>query len=443
MTRVAALTALFLTSSALAQAPHAAWERQYNGPANHQDEPTRLAVGVGGLFVGGRSYSQATADDFSLLKYSPRGELVWSRHYDGPGHGGERVSDVLLDGEGGAYICGYSHSGSGWQAALLHYSAAGDLLWVRTVPTPGLILLDFGPRLARTPAGGLRMAMTSDANFLVAAFDGAGNQLWTREMDIDDEDFLTGLAVDAEGNTVVAGPVGSGFGGFETVMLDPVGNVLWSDSEFGEFGSTLGGAIVAIDADGEVVVSAVPESNCGVFQVRTWRLSPDGVRLWTRAFPEGRCDSADLADMQLDRDGNAVVLCESAINADGGWYNFTTLKYDADGNEVWRRTVPSAGVDIPTALDIDRAGNIYVTGAADLNDDNTFDALAASYSPDGALRWTKVLDKGAINDRPADIVVGQRGEVYLSGMSFFQATNDDIVTVKLQQASQLATPIRR
>jgi outer membrane protein assembly factor BamB len=287
------------------------------------------------------------------------------------------------------------------------------------------------------------MAATSNGNFLVAAFDADGNELWTRELDITgEEDWVTGVAADSAGNTLVVGPVGSGFGGFETVMLDISGDLVWTDNEFGEFGSTLGRAIVAIDADDEIVVSAVPESTCGLFQVRTWRLTPEGLRLWTRSFPESPCDSADLADMELDRDGNAVVLSQSLVLSEGGWHNFTTIKYDADGNELWRRTLANEGVDIPTALDIDRAGNAYITGAAGLAN-NTYDGMAASYSPAGSLRWTKFFASGAPNDRPADIVAGQRGEVYVTGMGFFQPTNDDIVTIKLQQSLPAAPPQKR
>ncbi|MBK7403658.1 MAG: hypothetical protein IPJ41_03230 [Phycisphaerales bacterium] len=433
------LIPLLLALPATAQTPVQTWTAQFNSPANHQDEPLRVALGVGGLFVAGRSYSSTTGDDFTLLRYSPRGDLAWAAQYDGLGHGPDQVSDLLPDGQGGAWISGYSHNGAIWQAAVLHFDRSGSLRWTALIPTPGAIDYRLGPRLARCPDGGLRMAVTSDGNFLVAAWDAAGAPLWTRELDIvaGQYDGVTGIGADSAGNTVVVGPVGSGFGGYQTVMLDPAGDVVWSDNEFGSFGNTLGPAFIAIDSNDEIVVTGVPESTCGLHHTSTWRLSPDGTRLWTRSFPPKACDTALAAGMTLDDNGNAVVLCQSMISGESGSFNFCTLKYDSDGNQLWQKTLAGSGVDLPSAVAADRAGNIYITGAKGSNN-NTYDTLVASYAPDGATRWTKVFSSGATNDIPAGIAVGQKGEVYFSEMAYFQGTNDDILTVKLQQPPSFA-----
>ena len=136
--------------------------------------------------------------------------------------------------------------------------------------------------------------------------------------------------------------------------------------------------------------------------------------------------------MVLDRDGNTLVLCQATIAGAGGLIDFTTLKYDPDGNELWLRSLVSNFVDFPSALDVDAAGNVFVAGIAGLPN-NSSAGLAASYAPDGSLRWIEIFDGVPPVHRPADIAAGPLGELYLSGMTIFQGTSGDILTVKLGQ----------
>lgn len=430
MTRVTAIASLLLAAAASAQTPSPTWVVHYDGPSGHHDEPVRIAPVKGGVLVAGRSYSPATLEDFTLLKYSSKGELLWAAQFDGPESAADLASDMLPAADGGAFVCGYSDAGGGWHAVLVRYDARGTLLWQRFVPAG--VFTASGPRLAQTPDGALRMGFTSNGAFLVASFEADGTPGWIGQMDPfpGEEDTLTGIAVDSAGNTVVTGPAGSGLGGFVTAKLAPDGTVLWAENEFSDFGSSLGGSFVAIDANDEIVVSAVAESLCGLFQARTWRLAPDGSRMWTLAFPESPCDSAEVVDMALDADGNAVVLCQSLLGFSGGAIGFATLKYDPDGNEVWRNVLDHGGADIPSALDIDPAGNIHITGAAGFSDSSSR-GFAGSYAPDGALRWTMLFD-GV--QSPADVVAGSRGEVYLTGAGYGQSA--DIVTVKIQESKK-------
>lgn len=441
--RILALSAA-LSAPALAQGPGVAWTAEYNSPFDHQDEPRRLALGVGGLFVGGRSYEVGNGDNMTLLRYAADGTLVWARHYDGPAHGGEQVSSVVPDGEGGAYVCGYS-SDTRWNVALLHYDKLGELGWVERVPVTGSLSSDFEPRLALAPDGSLRLGYTTNENFAVRAYAPGGELLWSTEVDTGGGrlDLLSSIAVDQAGNTAIAGATDFASGGFESAMLDADGNLLWMDNEFGEFGATLGPAFVAFDATGDVVVSGTTEGFCGVHHIHTWRVSPTGERLWTQIFPPGQpCDLAAAVGMAVDADGNTLVLGQSLQQGVPGSYNVTVLKYDDAGEPLWAHTIELPGVDIPFALDLDPAGNVYIADST-ARSGSEYDAVIASLSPAGNERWLVSYDSGATNDRPEDLAVTARGEVYFSEMGYLPPNNDDIVTVKLRPFIIPASPSLR
>lgn len=433
MRLVAALLApSLLAASAIAQAPTLEWRARYDGPDHFQDEPVQVARGADRVFVLARSRSAGADLDFELLAYSPGGALAWQRRFDGAAHSADLASALLADDEGGAFACGHTWDGSGWRAVLLRYDRDGALRWTRSFATPGAIDLERGPRLARAADGSLRMGLSSGGSFLVVAFEASGAMRWRRAIDVvpGADDALTALAVDASGNAIVAGPVGDGFGGYETIALDPAGELLWTENEFGDFGSTLGPAFVALDADGEVVVTGVPESSCGVLKTRTWRIDRGGRRLWTRSFPPDACDSAEAVGMELDAEGNAFVLC--GLAEVGASTDFATLAYDRAGNALWRRTIRSPGEDLPAALAVGPAGDVYVMGIAGLGVGSA-GALLASYAPDGALRWTRSLVGELPLDLPIDLAVGARGELDLVGASYFGGTNEDVFTLELRE----------
>ena len=66
--------------------------------------------------------------------------------------------------------------------------------------------------------------------------------------------------------------------------------------------------------------------------------------------------------LALDAAGN-VYVTGSCFGADGT-YDYATIKYDSNGNELWvaRYNGPGNGDDLASALAVDAMGNVYVTG---------------------------------------------------------------------------------
>jgi hypothetical protein len=116
-----------------------AWVRRYNAPGNGDDRAHALALdSQGNVYVTGESPGSGTGGDYATRKYSPSGQLLWAKRYNGPGNDIDYAWDLALDSQGNVYVTGYSTgSGTGGDYATLKYSPSGQLLWAKRYNGPG------------------------------------------------------------------------------------------------------------------------------------------------------------------------------------------------------------------------------------------------------------------------------------------------------------------
>ncbi len=80
-----------------------------------------------------------------------------------------------------------------------------------------------------------------------------------------------------------------------------------------------------------------------------------------------------------DPEGNVYVTGYSDGN--GTAYDYATVKYDQDGNQLWAMTYdgPANGRDIAEAIAVSPNGNVYVTGYS-MGNGPGFDFVTIKYS---------------------------------------------------------------
>ena len=101
------------------------------------------------------------------------------------------------------------------------------------------------------------------------------------------------------------------------------------------------------------------------------------------------------------------------------WLDYATLKYDPSGNLLWEKRYkgPGNGADGATAMAVDAAGNVYVTGESG-GVGSGLDYATLKYDASGNLLWEKRYNgPGNASDRATAIAVDAAGNVYVTGYS--------------------------
>ena len=162
----------------------------------------------------------------------------------------------------------------------------------------------------------------------------------------------------------------------------------------------------------------------------TVRYELDGGFDWVATYdgPAGEHDCP--ADIVADASGNTYVTGKS--EGDANFQDVATIKYDAEGGEVWavRYDGPAGYGDEGVAIALDDSGNVYVTGKCSPSIAYS-DYLTIKYGADGGERWAVTYD-GPIGstDMARDIAVDAEGYVYVTGESAGDGTSLDITTIR-------------
>jgi outer membrane protein assembly factor BamB len=162
------------------------------------------------------------------------------------------------------------------------------------------------------------------------------------------------------------------------------------------------------------VVTGISSSSAGTNDFYTAKYAAsDGALLWEQRY-NGPANGNDRAQaVALDADGNVVVTGYSFGTGSG--YDYYTAKYAAaDGALLWEKRYngPANFDDIPRAVAVDTIGNVVVTGNSTVSAGFSESYTAKYAATDGDLLWAKRSTNGA-----SALVVDSGGNVVVTGAS--------------------------
>jgi uncharacterized protein (DUF2147 family) len=146
---------------------------------------------------------------------------------------------------------------------------------------------------------------------------------------------------------------------------------------------------------------------------------------WTKQW--GSSADEEARGIISDNSGNIYVTGFSRGNLDGqvnaGDTDAFLTKYDATGTRQWTRYIGTSGTDWGQAVDVDSAGNIYVTGSVSGSfDGKTYnggkDVFVAKYDPSGNRIWYQQWGTSTDNFGYGVKVDSAHSFVYVTGPTY-------------------------
>ena len=242
---------------------------------------------------------------------------------------------------------------------------------------------------------------------------------------------IVDAAVDTGGNLVVVGstngvlPGQTTAGGYKAFVRSyaPNGTELWTH----EFGSQVGARAISVAVDsvdaGSGVLVWYSDGGDGFMR----HYSADGTERWTR--PIGSVSDGVVA-FAADAADNFYLAGYAAGPLPGqtfaGRLDAFVTAYHADGTARWTREFGAAGDDEATGVAVDAAGNVLVAGFAGSTLDgqslngSVAETFVRSYTSDGTERWTREFgaEENAI---PTAVAVDRASNVFVSGWTMTHA----------------------
>jgi len=300
------------------------WQRFCGGAAGPDKAGALVLDRSGNLLVAGWVAVRGRGSDAALAKYTPAGRRLWLRTWDGAAHRADRGVDIAVDRGGNAVVVGSTALARSPQTAalLLKYSASGHLRWVRRQSggahgdALACVALDANGSVF---AGGHTKLPGTGVDALLVKYTAAGDDRWrwvaTGMQNGRDE--IADVAVDrggwihGAGSTVVLGTHSDG------LVMSCTPNGLSRSLKAYDGGSYLADAFrtLACDAAGDVFVGGFTTSSAGVTSAIVAHYTRDlSQRLWLTPF-EGTADGGANGAVSLALVPGGVVVAGTVVDA--------------------------------------------------------------------------------------------------------------------------------
>lgn len=191
---------------------------------------------------------------------------------------------------------------------------------------------------------------------------------------------------------------------------------------------------VAVDASGNVYVTGSGFNNGGNLDAITVKYDANGNEIWARNFDRGLNDNDEGRMLTLDAAGNIYVVGYSRGN--GTSLDALVVKYDNAGNQVWASFYNGStnGIDEGRSIAVNAAGDVFICGYTS-DSSFYFNTLTVKYNSSGAQQWAMIY-AGASggNDELMELKIDASSNVYVVGNTEGVSANYDFLTIKYNSA---------
>lgn len=344
-----------------------AWSKICNIQA--EDKAWSITVeSSGNILVAGSSYRSGTGNDIAIVRYSSAGDSLGCYFYDGVNHLDEKVSNVLGDNQGNIYFCG-STSFQGGQSGMVIGKLNGSLekqwtkIFTGDYDNGTTTNLFHSASLQRVGMTGYLKDYSNWAAMGVAVYNEDGDLQWGKSLRLGDEKPSLGydLVLNSDGSTYVCGYIThSSAWDAALVKFNATGDTLWTTSVDAGDASFAYFNALATDASDNVYLTGMRGNNLLVAKI-----SSGGNLAWRKELPSGSFDKREMrSNIKLNSEGNILVLGRSPLTS--GSTNVMLLKYSPSGELLWQKNFKHLENrnDAPMSMVLDGSGHIFANATS-------------------------------------------------------------------------------
>jgi uncharacterized delta-60 repeat protein len=259
----------------------------------------------------------------------------------------------------------------------------------------------------------------------VALYNGTGNG----------SDQANDVAVDNSGNVYVTGQSIGAYVYYDivTIKYNSSGVQQWVARLNGSGNTVDEGKAITVDSSGNVYVTGFISTAYGTYyeDMITIKYNSAGVQQWAKVYISPENGGDEGVDIKLDDASNVYAL---GVIYEDMHTNLVMIKYSSSGNQLWAMRYEVAVAITPRDLVLDISGNIYIAGSV-MNPYDDFFVL--KYNNSGAYQWIQIYDHNGQNDGAESIDVDNAGNVFVTGVGSATSDNVDIVTLKYNSSGVL------
>jgi uncharacterized delta-60 repeat protein len=390
------------------------------------------ADSYGNSYVTGRSSEGFMNDDIITIKYNPGGDTAWARTFGGTASSNDEGLGVCADGDGNVFVVGTSKDTlTGNDLTLLKYNSIGELQWSKSYYSSQFNAVDKGIALTIDRdqfifVTGFTTASDGTQDILIQKYNQQGDLVWTKIADGTSSLASSGqgIAVNSFGEIYVTGYLSVPGQNTDIIVLkyDASGELLWTNSinGGGNFEDKAWGIVV--DEDGAAYITGFVYEATGGRDCYTAKYSSDGILVWSKTY-NGTGNSTDKAwGIVVDTDGSVFITGETRDEYQN--INYVTIKYDANGSEVWVKTYNGTGdgSDVSTAIGLVTSPSnercVAITGKS-WGTTYNFDYATVRYvaASGDQLFVNRYSMSGISNDVAKDLAVTEDNTILITGYS--------------------------
>lgn len=425
------------------------WVNRLNGTASSFDIANNMFLDEqSNVYVYSTISNTNNITDISAIKYDSQGNIVWQYVYSSPGI--DQLQDVYKDAFNNSYITGYTQDSGQIKLLTLKLNPFGDTVWTRISSIAGYENL-ISRSIAVDNTGNVFVLVdaknisNSRIELAIIKYNQFGIIAGTKVYQADAKSYYSGrkLICDAQNNLFVGSNYRTQTVGLDIMIfkLDNNLNEMYYRviNETASWDDELTDMKLAYD-NNVIFTGSVCISGSGT-DIGTYKINnQNGIVIWRKVFNGGGTNNDYPYAMTFDNSNN-IFLTGFSRAGSSGTEDAVLLKYDKDGVFLWGKMYDDSthGSNQGFSVCADTQNNIYVGAASDIGSGH-LGYLTLKYDTNGNFLW-----KGSYHyyhlseDFIYKIAVNSSQDIFVTGISFSNTADYDVATIKYARQTGIYT----